>query len=39
MIKTLNESAPQDRQYIYLAPSGDHVFHKELMMTAMDHLH
>ena len=39
MIKTLNESAPRDRQYIYLAPGGDHVFHKELMMTPMDHLH
>jgi len=39
VIKTLNESAPRDRQYIYLAPGGDHVFHKELMMTPMDHLH
>jgi len=39
VIKTLNKSAPQDRQYIYLAPGGDHVFHKELMMTPMDHLH
>jgi hypothetical protein len=36
VIKTLNESAPRDRQYIYLAPGGDHVFHKELMMTPMD---
>ena len=39
VIKTLNESGPRDRQYIYLAPGGDHVFHKELMMTPMDHLH
>ncbi len=39
VIKTLNKSTPQDRQYIYLAPSGDHVFHKELMMMPMDHLH
>jgi hypothetical protein len=39
VIKTLNKSAPRDRQYIYLAPGGDHVFHKELMTTPMDHLH
>ncbi len=30
---------PWDRQYIYLAPGGDHFFHKELMMMPMDHLH
>ena len=30
LIKTLNEKMPRDRQYIYLAPGGDHVFHKEL---------
>jgi hypothetical protein len=39
LIKTLNEKTPRDRQYIYLAPGGDHVFHKELMMAPMDHLH
>jgi hypothetical protein len=39
VIKTLNESTPRDHQYIYLTPRGDHVFHKELMMTPMDHLH
>jgi hypothetical protein len=39
VIKTLNKSTPRDRQYINLAPGGDHVFHKELMMTPMDHLH
>ena len=39
LVETLNKSMPQDRQYIYLAPGGDHVFHKELMMTPMDHLH
>ena len=30
---------PRDRQYIYLAPGGNHVFHKELMMSLMVHLH
>jgi hypothetical protein len=39
LIKTLNEKKPRDRQYIYLAPGGNHVFHKELMMAPMDHLH
>ena len=39
LIKTLNEKLPRDRQYIYLAPGGDHVFHKELLTTPMDHLH
>jgi hypothetical protein len=39
VIKTLNESAPRDRQYIYLAPGGDQVFHKDFMTTPMDHLH
>jgi hypothetical protein len=39
LIKTLNEKTPRDRQYINLAPGGDHVFHKELMMAPMDHLH
>ena len=39
LVKTLNESAPRDRQYIHLAPGRDHVFYKELMMTPMDHLH
>ena len=38
LIKTLNEKLPRDRQYIYLAPGGDHVFHKELLTTPMDHL-
>ncbi len=35
----LNEKMPRDRQYIYFAPGGDHVFHKELMMALMDHRH
>ena len=39
LIKTLNEKMPRDRQYIYLAPGGDHVFHKELLTSPMDHLH
>ena len=30
---------PRDRQYIFLAPGGNHVFHKELMISPMDHLH
>jgi hypothetical protein len=39
LIKTLNKKTPQDCQYIYLALGGDHVFHKELMIAPMDHLH
>ena len=39
VIKTLNKSKPRDRQYIYLVPGGDHVFHKELMLMPLDHLH
>jgi hypothetical protein len=39
LIKTLNEKMPRDRQCIYLAPGGDHVFHKELLTLPMDHLH
>ena len=39
LIKMLNEKMPRDRQYIYLAPGGDHVFHKELMISPMGHLH
>jgi hypothetical protein len=39
VIKTLNENPPRDHQYVYLAPGGDHVFHKELMMMPMDNLH
>jgi hypothetical protein len=39
VIKTLNKSTPWDRLYIYLAPGSDHVFHKELMLMPMDHLH
>ncbi len=30
LIKTLNKKMPRDHQCIYLAPGGDHVFHKEL---------
>jgi hypothetical protein len=39
LIKTLNEKLPCNRQYIYLAPGGNLVFHKELLTTPMDHLH
>ena len=39
LIKTLNEKLPRDRQYIYMAPGGDHTFHKELLTKPMDHLH
>jgi hypothetical protein len=36
--QTLNKKKPQDRQYIYLQPGGDHVFQKLMMQTPMDHL-
>ncbi len=36
--QTLTKKKPQDRQYIYLQPSGDHVFQKLMMQTPMDHL-
>jgi hypothetical protein len=37
--QTLNDKKPQDRQYIYMAPGGDHGIHKDLMTQPLDHLH
>ena len=39
LMRTLNEKKPRDRQYIYMAPGGDHGIHKDLMTQPLDHLH
>ena len=39
LMRTLNKKKPWDRQYIYMAPGGDHGIHKDLMTQPLDHLH
>jgi hypothetical protein len=39
LTRTLNKRKPQDCQYIYMVPGGDHGIHKDLMTQPLDHLH
>jgi len=39
LMRTLNEKKPRDRQYINMAPCGDHGIHMDLMTQPLDHLH
>ncbi len=37
-MRTLNKKKPWDRQYIYMAPGGDHGIHKDLMTQPLEPL-
>jgi hypothetical protein len=37
--KVLHKKKPQDRQYIYMMPGGDHNVQKKIKTSPLDHLH